>query len=476
MKDEIKGYWWLPEQTDRKIAGLLYTSDDGTHLLDLFGNFEGMPFLASNNKYIIINGVSSKGIRYTLVDSFIKSQTGSMPGFTVTTILVNIIFKNILIGKKDELLFTSMRASFLYLDDWIIINGFNYYDNMKSKATIDYNLPEPIKYNVNDEFYLTINFTASPPAHQIHPKELSIKQNVEIKIDGMENSLDWYLEKVQIFKFLLMLFTNSYTRSIYLKGEYSKGSNDDLVLISFKEDAELVYKKDLVFTELLCSFPNIKEIFQDILCKWYKQHSLLSSSHTLFFETMYKSGLNLENKYLNIVHALESYHRNSSIYVSGYMDKEEYKKEIYPKMVKSIPNELESDFKDGLKARIKFGYEYSLRRRIKELFKSNNNFLNNFIVDAETLQKEIVDTRNYYTHYDEKSDFVKENMELYQLLEKIRVIFFSLFLFDLGFEYDKVKDMIENQEYIQRFINVSGFKRPWDHNSNGKTENVKNDK
>jgi hypothetical protein len=137
--------------------------------------------------------------------------------------------------------------------------------------------------------------------------------------------------------------------------------------------------------------------------------------------------------------------------------------------------DLDSDFKEGLKSRIKFGYEYSLRRRIKELFKSNNNFLNDFIVDAETLQKEIVDTRNYYTHYDEKSAFVKEDIELYQLLEKIRVIFFVLFLFDLGFDYDQVKKMIENQEYVQRIINVSGLKRPWDHDSNNESENVKKD-
>jgi hypothetical protein len=70
IKDGIEGYWWLPEQSDRKIAGVLYTSNDGAHLLDLFGNFEGLPFLTNNNKYTIINGISSKGIHYTLFDSF----------------------------------------------------------------------------------------------------------------------------------------------------------------------------------------------------------------------------------------------------------------------------------------------------------------------------------------------------------------------------------------------------------------------
>jgi hypothetical protein len=350
IKNEIKGYWWLPEQTDRQIAGVLYTSGDGTHLLDLLGNFEGIPFLTNNNKYAIINGVSSKGTYYTLVDSFIKSQTGSIPGFTEITILVNIIFENMLVHKKDELLFTSMRVSFLHLDDWIIINGFDYYDNMKSKSTIDYTLPEPIKYNVNDEFNLTINFIASSPTRPIHPKEMAIKQTVELKIDGPENTFDWYLEKIQVLKYLLMLFTNSYTYYIYLKGKHTEDSNNGLVLISFKKDSESAYKKELLFTELLCSFPNIKRKFQDILNKWYDHYSSLSSSFILFFETMYRSGLNLENKYLNIVHALESYHRNNNLFVSGYMDKEKYSKDIYPEIVKSIPADLDPDFKEGLKS------------------------------------------------------------------------------------------------------------------------------
>jgi hypothetical protein len=156
------------------------------------------------------------------------------------------------------------------------------------------------------------------------------------------------------------------------------------------------------------------------------------------------------------------------------MDKETYLKCMYPEIVKSIPDTIDPDFKEGLKSRIKFGYEYSLRRRIKELFRNNNNFLNDFIVDAETFQKEIVDTRNYYTHYDEKSNFVKEDIELYQLIEKVKVVFFALFLFDLGFDYACVKLMIENQEYIQRIINVSGLKKPWDHNSDDKIKDSEN--
>jgi len=54
------------------------------------------------------------------------------------------------------------------------------------------------------------------------------------------------------------------------------------------------------------------------------------------------------------------------------------------------------------------------------------------------------------------------------------VIFISLFLFDLGFEYEQVKTIIENQEFTQHLINVSGLKKPWEHESEQNSAEPKN--
>jgi hypothetical protein len=454
----VKGYWRLPDKPDNQIAGVLYKSNEGSWLLDIFGNFEGSPFLTNNKSYPIINGISSKGVEYTLVDSFIKSQSASMPGFSEITIFVNIVCENLMISSKDGLKFSEMRASFLFLDDWIIINGFDYHNDCQNFSTkIEYQLPDPIKYNINDEFQLIINFLSNSSPSVICPKEISIRQSVEIRIVEADKTLDWYLEKFQIFQYLLMLLINNFTKKTYFRGNLSKQKNK-LVEIYFHENMEKNVRKEILFTEFLCTFPDIQNKFQKILNTWFKNFQVLSSSYHLFFETAYQSGLNLENKFLNIVHAIESYHRNNKAYQSVYMDKDRYKEEIYSNIIKYIPKELEDDFKSSLKSRVKFGYEYSLRRRIKELFNSNEAFLKSFICCSDDLQKQIVDTRNYYTHYDEKSKFVMENLELYNLCEKLKVIFIALFLFDIGFDKMEVKNVIENQELANRLINVSGAK------------------
>ena len=228
-KDEIKGYWWLPENEDYKIAGLLYTSDDGRQYLELFGCFEETSLLSNVIKYDIINGFSSKGKYYTLYDTFVYNRSFSMPGLTNTTILVNIIFEDLCVKTPDEIRFTSITTTFQYLDDWILINGFKFNtDNMK-KQNIEYQEPDELQYCVNNILTVYIRFKAYPSPKVINTKEITIKQNIEIELVAKDNTLEWFLEKLQALKYLLMLLMNNPTKYLFLKGKSSKA--DKIVTI-----------------------------------------------------------------------------------------------------------------------------------------------------------------------------------------------------------------------------------------------------
>jgi len=251
---------------------------------------------------------------------------------------------------------------------------------------------------------------------------------------------------------------NSPTKYLYLKGKSSK--TDKIITIYFMQNNELQLKDSIGILDTLVSFNKIKSKFSDILNTWFLFYDNYKSSFVLFFESIYLlNKLNLENKYLNIVHSLESYHRKNQNHSNSYMEKEKYISSIYKDLTKYIPVELEDDFKDALKSKLKYGYEYSLRRRIKELFRLNNDFINNFIINSDILQKEIIETRNYLTHYDEKTNFVKDENDLYVLCEKIKVIFIILLLFELKFSNDDIKILIEEQELNNKLHNVSGKHR-----------------
>jgi hypothetical protein len=385
-----------------------------------------------------------------------------MPGFSVTTILVNIIFENLIVEKYEDIKFRSMTSSFLFLDNWVHTNGFakDWATNIKDYS-INYHVPDKIENNINDEFNLNINFIVSPPQYTTIQKKMQIKQKTELEIVAhKDKDLEFFLNIIMYYKHFLMLAMNENTKKLYMKGQSIKKdnvlTNDGKPIVIYIRNMVEVYKKnDISPTYMIFSLPLVKNRLNLLLNTWFKNHKAYHSSYTLFFETLYYKGLNLENHFLNLTQALESYHRNK--YGGGYMDKEKYKDTIYKELEDSIPSGLEDDFREALKSRIKFGYEYSLRRRLTELFRSNNNFLENFIPEYVILKNEIVDTRNYYTHYDEKGEYVKQYSELFNLCEKIKVIFASFLLFDLGFNYDEVKKKIEYQEMLTRFINVSHY-------------------
>jgi hypothetical protein len=458
-KLDIKGTWWTPDKKEIKLNGILHYIEDKDYLLELFSKFEDA---SHNYKYPIINGISSDGTYFTLVDCFIKTQVTSTPGFSVTTILVNIIFENILAEKKEDIKFRSVSSSFLFLDNWVHTNGFAKDWTMKAKDySINYHRPDKIENNINDEFSLNINFIVSPPQYTIIQKKVQIKQKTEIEIVVCEDKdLNFFLNIIMYCKHFLMLAMNENTKKLYIKTQLAKrdniSTNSDKPVIVYIRNMTQDYKKsDILPINMIFSLPSVKNRLNSLLNTWFENHKTYHASYTLFFETSYYKGLNLENYFLNLTQALESYHRNK--YGGGYMDKEEYKNTIYEKIKDSIPSGLEADFKEGLKSKIKFGYEYSLRRRLTELFRDNNNFLENFIPEYVVLKNEIVDTRNYYTHYDEKGQYVKQYSELFNLCEKIKVIFTSFLLFDLGFSYEEVKKKIEHQEMLTRFINVSHY-------------------
>ena len=56
-EDKIyKGYWWLPENPDEKVAGTLTVLTDGTLVLELYGAFgleeDGVDFKMKDNPAI----------------------------------------------------------------------------------------------------------------------------------------------------------------------------------------------------------------------------------------------------------------------------------------------------------------------------------------------------------------------------------------------------------------------------------------
>ena len=86
----------------------------------------------------------------------------------------------------------------------------------------------------------------------------------------------------------------------------------------------------------------------------------------------------------------------------------------------------------------------NLGKRIKLIIEPFKSHLGNSNERTKLLRK-IVDTRNYLTHYNENlKDNVAEGEELWDLCQKIEVIFQLHFLKVIGFNEEEINSVIEN--------------------------------
>ena len=132
-----------------------------------------------------------------------------------------------------------------------------------------------------------------------------------------------------------------------------------------------------------------------------------------------------------------------------------YTEEILPMLKNGIPENLDKSHKDALKSKLKYGYEYSLRKRLNDIINDYSAILDE--KETKQLKKHIpiiLATSNYFVHQDtttfdgkpEEKDILK-----YTLLLK-RIIEYSLFR-NMGLTSEKIKKLMDNYYSNYKFKN-----------------------
>jgi plasmid maintenance system killer protein len=164
------------------------------------------------------------------------------------------------------------------------------------------------------------------------------------------------------------------------------------------------------------------------------------------------------------------------------MKKMEYENKLLDKFLQPVKDaHLEQSFTESLKNRLKYGYQYSLRKRLDQLLDSPNGeeFLTLFVAkDGENEKQKIatetstasekdqklmqwmknyreafvektVKTRNWYTHFDEddRSQAVTDGLELEFLNRKLRLFLAALLLGQLHAPPEEVKSKFHHHKF-----------------------------
>lgn len=204
--------------------------------------------------------------------------------------------------------------------------------------------------------------------------------------------------------------------------------------------------------KVLFYFADIQNNIADVFLKWCKDSQKIKSVINLYLGLFYIPKRYLTERFLNLAQALEAFHR--IVYGGRYIDKIQYKNGIYTSLLNTIDEQsnqhnLSSEFKESLKQRLLYLYEFSLRKRLKELIKTHQTCFPEEFLTNKQLQKNFINAvvldRNKLTHLNENTEIesIIEYRELYKLSNYMEALLRCCFMKFLAIDEEVIKRSIE---------------------------------
>jgi hypothetical protein len=450
---ELRGVWWLPDNPDVHITGILYFESGNKIRLELIGSFKSLPDFANpeiEEKEVIL-GVTQDGRSCTLVGCYESGFTMNMPGISCQRFEANYLLEGAHWNSKHEIEFERISIGFDYLEEWLghytIKTSIDQDENNKNSGfTVKCNFPNTDKFYINHiNSHFSTSYAASTKDTTTTTTTLEYNSYIELHPNEMKK-LDWYTNQLSVIQQLLTLLIGEVVFPDRLLGTKSKADKEYVSIFFTAKNRQP--KKNMIHQDMIITLPEMKEEFCSVLEKWFSNYEELKSAYNLFFGALFNSSLYLEFHFLSLMQAIETLHRN--VFGGKYIEQSEYDKES--QSIKSnIPKSFPDDLRDAIKSRIKYGNEYSLRKRIKDLFESLDEKTRELTTNSyKTFIGKVVDTRNYFTHYDDElKSAALSGSELFYTCQRLRIFIIVLLLKNMGVNEQNIQNVIQRNEKIQ---------------------------
>jgi len=167
IKEECKksGYFWLPENEDKKIPGTLSILDGGKIELEVVGLFdESIEALNGDDDLSRIIGHVEKDGLVTLENCFYRTKNIAFGSISKSIVHVHKVISGVAYDKDEAVTFNTVSFVVEGINEWVGITGINVTRSSDYKtATISYTPQEEIGYNLQEGLKLHILFGYTLP-------------------------------------------------------------------------------------------------------------------------------------------------------------------------------------------------------------------------------------------------------------------------------------------------------------------------
>lgn len=425
-KFEYKGKWKLPD-TDEWYNGTLTFNPESGGRLELFGTFDyGFHDMSSKP---VIHGITNNG-DITLFDNWFVTTKYQRDGVTIGIYEPILIIIGKHFDKEEDAKFRNVRFCAFNMFQWFGLSGIDQkFSNSGDTYSINYKKLNSIDFEINQHCTGKVSFDSPVRVSDVDNK-IDISEGCYTSFDYVSKTkFEDILIDVKIFIGLITFFTfeQSYPLSISFQ-------DDDILEETEcgkrKKTIKMIYQYDLYSSKYkirrqhqhLVRYQDIAGIYPEVIKSWFEKYKEIEPVFSLMLYSFKDKNRFRVEKFIDIVRAIETYHRRT-------LKSTRFPQSEYEQLVCRILSDVQisKEEKLWLEGKLKYGNEITLHKRIKELInKSNTTLLNDSNRSIGKFCQRVVDSRNYYTHYDENlASKALTGKELFDVNQKLMVLLFS---------------------------------------------------
>jgi ApeA N-terminal domain 1 len=445
---EHTGHWWLPHLPQDRIGGTLSFDGVDQAVLRLIGQFAGSaPHLdVETPPPMVVHGAIRNKL-VTLGECDVTSTSWSGSGLQTCELTVGLVFLGQHLAPESGLRLSAMAVSYDGMIEWsglssIAVEAIPAEEgrSMGVSVTSRPRILEPIELG-----NAVLRFRTRWATHGSGISERTVTQRVFAEIEpssplSVREFLGRYFYHVQNF---ISLGESRPINTLAVLGhptsEETVADEQETARKRAAREVEIIYASRRADgrsgsgTEPFFRRVQLGDYLGSSIRAWLEKAEILEPVYDLYFGMLYGHSSYLENQFLMLAQALETYHRRTSERTT-YLPKATFK-QLRLALVNVIQTHesLSEDLCTTFAGKLSFFNEISLRERIRDILNRVGASEYGPVLGAEAFVADVVNTRNYLTHYDQKSKAnAAQGEKLWNLTDQLRTLLEQCLLIELG--------------------------------------------
>ena len=426
---ECRGVWWLPEDPNRKASGILKFSPDEGIRLELTYPLETDNHLSLWAPELIFGETENgKATLYHCLETKRKIISNNVATSEVVSEIA--VLGSHVDLKKD--VFSSMRVESPELDLWASLGWVALPDRRaKNKYWIRCYIPDELHASLNDGTRVALGAKVIQ-SQTLQPPEVRLRQKTYVKVTPSSPCpFERCLDLLQTMLDLVSPGLSHPATPSEIVGDLKSQEKEVKILYQLSRK-QCSNQASLNPLQTLFTYADISDRFGNFIRGWFGMKDRLRPVLNLYFATLYAQGMYVESYFLNVIQALEAYHR---LAIGG----QDLPEDEHQKRVNEIVNSTPPQHQGWLKNQLKYSNEKSLRSRLREICRMFQPVTEKLIgskrnEDVESFIDKVVNTRNYLTHYDPAlAEKAVRGRQLFYLTQRLKVLLECCLLRELEF-------------------------------------------